>query len=205
MIKLIYIMGKSSTGKDTIKTELFRRLKIENFSIRELILYTTREKRVNELEGVDYYFVKEDEYQSMLNKGEIVESRTYNKVQGMVRYFTVLDKKIMEPCLDYVVSIGTLESYNNIRNYIAENRDINIKILPVYLEVENKKRYDRAMKREEKEPLESRNYDEVNRRYQADEADFSEEKLRELDINIRFENDNIENTINSIFRYVTND
>ena len=46
------------------------------------------------------------------------------------------------------------------------------------------------------------NYAELCRRYLADDADFSEEKLLEAGITRRFENDNLEDTIHSISEYM---
>ena len=53
MGKIYYIMGKSSSGKDT----LFRKIKQELPMLQTVTLYTTRPKREGEREGVEYHFV----------------------------------------------------------------------------------------------------------------------------------------------------
>ena len=56
MTNLFYIMGKSATGKDTI----YKKIK-EELDINEYILYTTRPMRTGEKNGVDYFFVTEED------------------------------------------------------------------------------------------------------------------------------------------------
>lgn len=56
MGKLFYIMGKSSTGKDTIFKEVAKR---EELGLRNLVMYTTRPIREKETDGVEYHFVTE--------------------------------------------------------------------------------------------------------------------------------------------------
>ena len=53
MGKIFYIMGKSSTGKDTIFEELLGRRELD---LHNIVLYTTRPIRAKETEGVQYYF-----------------------------------------------------------------------------------------------------------------------------------------------------
>ena len=54
MGKIFYIMGKSSSGKDTIYENLLGR---EGLSLHPLIMYTTRPIRAGETDGVQYHFV----------------------------------------------------------------------------------------------------------------------------------------------------
>ena len=55
MSKICYIMGKSSSGKDTI----FKRLKERRPEFRTITLYTTRPIREGETDGVEYHFTDE--------------------------------------------------------------------------------------------------------------------------------------------------
>ena len=54
MGKIFYIMGKSSTGKDTIYKRL---LASEDNTLRTLVMYTSRPAREGEQDGADYFFV----------------------------------------------------------------------------------------------------------------------------------------------------
>ena len=67
---LFVIAAPSGAGKTTLVNELIKR----NPEFKSSISYTTREKRLTEIEGTDYFFVKEDEFQKLKAKGELLES-----------------------------------------------------------------------------------------------------------------------------------
>ena len=56
MGKIYYMMGKSSSGKDTLQKELKEALP----ELKTITPYTTRPKRDGERNGVEYFFVSED-------------------------------------------------------------------------------------------------------------------------------------------------
>lgn len=82
---------------------------------------------------------------------------------------------------DYL-AIGTLESYAQIRSYYGEER-----VVPIYIEVEDGLRLERALEREKRQPVPK--YEELCRRFLADQEDYAEEKLAEAGIDRRFSND----------------
>ena len=53
MGKIFYIMGKSSSGKDTIYSRL---LQDSELGLSRIVLYTTRPMREGETEGKEYHF-----------------------------------------------------------------------------------------------------------------------------------------------------
>ena len=55
MGRIFFLMGKSSSGKDT----LYRSLRVEFPQLKPVVLYTTRPMREGEINGVDYYFIDE--------------------------------------------------------------------------------------------------------------------------------------------------
>ena len=57
MGKIFYIMGKSSSGKDTIYGRL---LQDEDMQLKKLILHTTRPMREGEQDGREYHFVQKE-------------------------------------------------------------------------------------------------------------------------------------------------
>ena len=85
MGKLIYIMGKSSSGKDTIYEEIRSR---EELNLRPFIMYTTRPIRAKETDGVEYHFVSIEKMQQMQADGKVIEMRSYDTVHGIWYYFT---------------------------------------------------------------------------------------------------------------------
>ena len=60
MGKIFYIMGKSAVGKDRIYSVLRRD---KELNLKNLLLYTTRPIRKGERDGVDYYFIDEEQIQ----------------------------------------------------------------------------------------------------------------------------------------------
>lgn len=186
MGKLFYVMGKSSTGKDTIYKKIIDVLYNENnLLIETMILYTTRPPREGEVEGVNYHFVNEKTFQQLNEDGQVIESRTYKRVNDTVKYFTVYDKNIDFQNKNYI-GLGTLESYNKVKKYYGE--DI---VIPIYIEVENEQRILRAIKRESEQNQNKKDFTEVCRRYVADEADFSKDNLKKANITTSFINDDI--------------
>lgn len=192
MGKIFLLMGKSTSGKDTIYRNL---IEDESLFLKKVVPYTTRPQRSGETDGVQYFFKTEEEYQDLKNKGQIIEERTYHTNYGEWRYFTVDDGQIDLSDGDYLV-IGTLESYCYIRDYFGKEN-----VVPLLIDVEARIRLERAMKREGKQ--ENPRYDEMCRRFLADEEDFSEDKLGAAGIATRFpNNDKIEDCISSIKAFI---
>jgi len=190
MGKIFYIMGKSSSGKDTIYKRLSERMP----ELQRIVPYTTRPIRDGEQEGVEYHFVGEDRLREMQEAGRVIEVRAYNTKCGVWTYFTADDGQIDLEKKDYLV-IGTLESFQALKKYFGEE-----KIVPIYIEVDDGVRLSRALEREqrEKEPR----YEEMCRRFLADSADFSEENLRRAGIRKRFVNMELERCLEEIGAYI---
>ena len=191
MGKIFCLMGKSSSGKDTIYRELFKR---QDISLKKIIPYTTRPIREGEEEGREYHFCNEDQVTQLQNANKIVELRAYDTVYGVWKYFTVDDGQVDLADNSYLL-IGTLETYVKIRQYYGAAQ-----VVPVYIEVEDGKRLLRAIEREKEQKIPK--YTEMCRRFLADSEDFSEEKLKEAGVSVRFENEKLENTIDKVAAYI---
>lgn len=188
--KICFIMGKSSSGKDTIFKELVHRLP----GIRTIIPYTTRPMRGEERNGAEYYFVNEAKLEAMKEEGAVIEVREYHTKHGIWKYFTADDGQIDLKNYNYLV-IGTLQSYEDMCRYFGEE-----KLTPAYIEVEDGLRLERALHREQqqKEPK----YTEMCRRFLADQEDFSDENLRGAGIERRFLNKDINECLSEIQNYL---
>lgn len=184
---IFYIMGKSSSGKDTIYKRI---IDMDELNLKTIIGYTTRPMRQGENEGTEYHFVDTDTYDSMKREGKIIENRDYNTVYGIWSYFTADDGQINLHENNYLL-IGTLESYEKIRNYYGKE-----KLVPIYIEVEDGERLKRAIKREESQ--ENPKYEEMCRRFLADSKDFSEENLNRCGIIRRYKNVDMDDCIGEI-------
>lgn len=176
MNKIYVIMGKSATGKDTIYNSL---LKKEGLNLKEIVLYTTRPKRNNEVDGKEYVFVDIDKLNELKEDNKVIECRTYNTIHGQWSYFTV-DENIFLDKYNYIM-IGTIEAYSKIKSYFGHSN-----VIPLYIEVDDGTRLSRALNRELTET--NPKFSEMCRRYLADEVDFSNEKLIQAGINKKYNN-----------------
>lgn len=190
MGKIFYLMGKSSSGKDT----LYRGLRMEFPQLKPVVPYTTRPMRQGETEGVDYYFIDEKKVEELRSKGKIIEMRKYNTVHGVWKYMTVDDGNIDVENDSYLM-IGTLESYVKIQEYFGSER-----LVPLYLEVEDGERLIRAIRREQMQCMPR--YAELCRRYLADENDFSRENLKAVGIEHGFNNISKNKCLKNISNYI---
>ena len=187
MGKIFCLMGKSSSGKDTI----FKKIKDDkDLNLRPIISYTTRPKRVNETDGVEYFFINTDELKNFEKENKVIEQRVYHTVHGDWYYCTINDNQIDLDKNNYLL-ITTLEAYKSLRDYFGEE-----KVYPLYINVEDGLRLERAMNREKTQA--NPNYDELCRRFLADNKDFSDDNLSSLNINKFYTNEDLEECINNI-------
>jgi guanylate kinase len=69
---MIVLIGESASGKSTIEKELVRR------GYSKIVTYTTRSPRLNEIDGIDYHFITEEEFHKLESQGFFAELATYN-------------------------------------------------------------------------------------------------------------------------------
>lgn len=191
MGKIFCLMGKSACGKDTIYKQI---LSDKSLPLRTLIPYTTRPIRDGEQNGVEYYFLTEEQQQELAQQGKIIELRAYQTVHGIWKYFTVNDHQLDLAHNHYLI-IGTLESYLRLQEYFGADS-----LIPLYIELEPGERLQRALNRErlQTEPK----YAELCRRFLADEADFSAENLKHADISRFFINNDLSQCVKEIISYI---
>lgn len=191
MGKLFYVIGKSATGKDTIFQKL---LENESLALKPLVLYTTRPMRAGEEQGVQYHFTDEAGLTELQNAGKVIELRAYDTVHGVWKYFTADTEATDLEKYNYA-GVGVLESYRALWNYYGAER-----VIPIYIEVEDGERLQRALDRErgQQEPK----YAELCRRFLADSEDFAEEKIAEAGIEKRFYNRDLKESIEEISAYI---
>ena len=185
MGKIFYLMGKSASGKDTI----YKKVKEQLPELKTIVIYTTRPIRQGEQDGVEYFFVDDNRLQELQQAGKVIELREYNTVHGVWKYFTADDGQFDRE--DHLIAIGTLESYVQLKQYFGDE-----KLVPIYIEVEDGLRLERALSRErqQKEPK----YEELCRRFLADAADFSVDKLKEAGITRKYFNIDMDKCIQEI-------
>lgn len=193
MGKIFCLMGKSSSGKDTIFKEINDD---KDLDLKPIISYTTRPKRINETNGVEYFFINTDELNKFEKENKVIEKRVYHTVHGDWFYGTINDGQIDLNKNNYLL-ITTLEAYKSLRDYFGDD-----KVYPFYIDIEDGIRLERALERERKQ--DKPNYDELCRRFLADNKDFSTENLSRLGINKFYINENLESCINDIKKDILN-
>lgn len=199
MNKIFYIMGKSSSGKDTIYNYLLGELNKNVLLLMPIVLHSTRPKREGEIEGITYFFETEESYQKMKKADKILEERTYHVLtkngEETWRYFT--SKKSIQIEKYNYLGVGTLESYKTLKAIYKDN------IIPIYIDLDDGVRLMRAINREAKQKLP--NYREVCRRFLSDSDDFSPEKLNEVGItsaNTYSNNDDLGSICNTLTKVI---
>ena len=146
----VFLIGPQGSGKTTLAKEL------ECRGYEQILAYTTRPPRENEIEGIDYHFVTDAEFENAFLDGELTCVRTYSTVFGMWSYaFAWSD---LYRAVDSVAVIDP-ESYLRIYDKI-EN------VFGIYLDVPDDVRKARLLVRGD-DP------EEIDRRMQADVIDFA--------------------------------
>lgn len=188
---IFYLMGKSSSGKDTI----YRRLLEDGRDrLNHIVMYTTRPVRAGERDGEEYHFVDTECMENLKAQGRVIEQRSYNTVCGIWNYFSVKDETIDPIRVDYL-AIGTLESFISTRDYYGEGA-----VIPIMIELDDGIRLQRALDREKTQT--TPRYNEMCRRFLADSEDFSPGKLKEAGVVRTFCNENLENCLLEIKSYM---
>lgn len=191
MGKIICLMGKSSSGKDTIYKHLLEQKEVP---FHRIVPYTTRPIRSGETDGVEYHFTDDAGLAALDAAHKVIEQRAYHTVYGVWNYFTVDDGQIDFAKGNYLF-IGTLEAYQKLKEHYG-----NAAVLPIYIEVDDGIRLARALERERQQSQPK--YTELCRRFLADSEDFSEEKLVEAGIVQRFVNEELSETVSQILAYI---
>ena len=84
---MVVLSSPSGAGKTTISKKIQQ--KYQNFKIS--VSHTTRKPRPNEVEGVDYFFLKEDQFKDKINNNEFYE---YAKIFG--NYYGTSKKSVLD-------------------------------------------------------------------------------------------------------------
>jgi len=79
---LIVLSGPSGVGKDA----LLKRMKEQKYPFHYVVTVTSRPRRKGERDGVDYHFVSQQEFQQMIDDGELLEwANVYGNYYGVPR------------------------------------------------------------------------------------------------------------------------
>jgi guanylate kinase len=77
---VVVVSGPSGVGKDAILNQMKER----SYPFFFMTTFTTRKKRANEVDGRDYHFISEDEFQKLLNTDGLLEwAKVYGNYYGV--------------------------------------------------------------------------------------------------------------------------
>lgn len=137
MSTIYVIIGKSLSGK-TYTAELV--------GLSKLVTSTTRPPREGEVDGVDYHFLTDEEYDNLEECGLVVAPRSYSVATGGVwRYF--IDRGILENSLrsssDGVLVLD-YKGYLSSREVVDSMNVGSSSVIGIYLDVDLRTRFRRA-------------------------------------------------------------
>lgn len=176
---MLIILGKSGSGKTSVAKEL------EKYGYSQLITDTTRPIRPGEVNGKDYNFRTQKEFDKLKKEGYYAETISYNTVFGCYSYGS--SKK------DYFLNSNNNVIILNPHGYEQVSKLRNKNFTSIYLKVDDDILLRRLLKRGDSK-------EEIYRRLETDRKDFYklEEKVN-ITINID-NNDSVEKIAKKIIK-----
>ena len=121
--KLIIISSPSGAGKTTLCKLLIKKMRNINLSIS----YTSRSKRLNEINGRDYFFISKKKFEMLKNKNFFIETaKNFNNLYGSPFKNISLSRKRNQHILFDIDWKGA----RKIRKYYKKEDVIDFFILP---------------------------------------------------------------------------
>lgn len=151
-IKVIAIIGKAGSGKDTLMKAILK----QEPNIHEIVSFTSRPIRENEIDGVNYHFITPIEFRKRINDKQIFEYTVYNEDW----YYGTGIESYKEDC----INIGVFNP-DGVRQLLLNPK---VEVTVFYTQANGKVRLIRQLNREY-----NPNVNEIVRRYSTDEKDFS--------------------------------
>jgi guanylate kinase len=128
VINILVILGESASGKSTVEKELVK------YGFIKTVSYTTRSPRDGEIDGIDYYFISDSEFETRRNNGDFCEIGKYNGWN----YATAI-----EDCTDDKVVVLTPHGLRQMKRY----KDLDI--ISFYIDVPRRDRLIKILQRKD--------------------------------------------------------
>ncbi|WP_215772286.1 guanylate kinase [Mesomycoplasma hyorhinis] len=117
MAKLIVLIGPSGVGKGSIEEILFQN---PNLKIKLSVSATTRNKRPNEVDGKNYYFISKEDFKNKIKNNEFLEwNKHFNNYYGTLK--SEVDNIIKEG-YSPILEIETVGALNIMKMYEQANK-----------------------------------------------------------------------------------
>ena len=152
MYKIIALIGKAGSGKDTMLHQIVE----ANPDFHEIISCTTRPQREGEVHEVNYFYLTPEQFGDKIIHNEMLEATYFNDQFYGTSY---------ESLRSDAINVGVFNP-TGIESLLT-HKDVEVEIF--YIEASAKTRLIRQLNRENNPDVE-----EIIRRYKADEEDFFE-------------------------------
>lgn len=182
---LVLLSGVSGAGKDTIKKELIKRMK----NVQSLPSFTDRAPRETDVPGQTYNFVTTQEFEEMINRGELYEYSVHHE-----HYYGTSKKLLNEKIQNGNIIVKDIE-VNGVENLVKLLSN-DVKIVTIFLKVPKEELKRRLEQRDDKPSPE-----EINLR--LNRLEYEESKIGIYDYVIK--NNNLEKTVNIIMEIIKNE
>ncbi len=194
-MKIFYIFGKSGTGKDTIRSNL---LKVTDLKLEPFLMATDRPKRPGESDGNQYFFKTKEEFDKMLDNGELDRDNieVYNVYQdGKEDVWRFGVYKLDTDNDTNYIGIGSLNAYLITKKIYG---DI---VIPIYIDLPEDVRLNRLILRDGNNKNKLK---EICRRYISECDEYDPQILNDLHLPRQsvFKNDLLIDTLNKIIAYI---
>lgn len=162
---MIVIIGASASGK----TEIAKLLQ-NNYKYQKCITTTTRDKRHNEVDNIDYHFISKEEFKNKLENNEFVEHTLYND-----NYYGINKKDVNENSLVIVDPNGA----NELIKQLGDD------VFVVYVETKKTLRKTRMINRGDDLEL-------IEKRLNNDTNIFKKKNINKIDLVLKNKNQPLE-------------
>ena len=179
---LVLLSGVSGAGKDTIKKQLLERME----NVESLPSYTDRLPRNNDIPGVTYNFVKTEEFERMIENGELYEYSVHHE-----HYYGTSKKLLNEKINNGKIIVKDIE-VNGVENLLNLLKN-DVKIVTIFLRVPKEQLRKRLENRIDKPSLK-----EIQLR--LNRFDYEESKIGMYDYIIK--NNDLEKTVQIIMQII---
>lgn len=170
---MIILVGASASGKTATALKLQ-----EKYGLKKAVTTTTREKRIGERNGVDYFYISRDEFLKRNEEGKFVETTLYNNNFYGCGIDQVSDNRII------VLDPNGVHSFKKLKN----------KSIAIFLiDCNEKIRKDRMTLRGDEDKK-------IQERLENDIIDFDKKKIGKVDFIIKTDNLSIDEVADIIYK-----
>lgn len=128
---MLILVGPSASGKTEVANII-----IKKYGMKKFVTCTTREMRVGEVQDVSYHFMSKDEFKSLLDKNEFVETVEYNG-----NFYGTLKRDVSDDKIVILEPAGFEAFYREMRD----------RIVSFYLNTSEAERINRMIYRKDKD------------------------------------------------------